>query len=128
MTEFELAVRRVWVAGHRGMAGSAIVRRLARENCEIVTATHAELDLLRQSQVEEWMHARSIDAIFLAAATVGGIWANSTRPAEFLYQNLAIQTNVIHSAWRTGVKNCCSSAPPASIRDSPPGPCVRMTF
>jgi GDP-L-fucose synthase len=86
------------------MAGSAIARRLGSENCEIVVATHSELDLLRQTEVEAWMADRKIDAVFLAAATVGGIMANSTRPAEFLYDNIAIASNVIHAAWRTGVK------------------------
>jgi GDP-L-fucose synthase len=86
------------------MAGSAIVRRLAREDCEIVTVTHAELDLLRQADVEEWMQANKLDAIFLAAATVGGIMANTTRPATFLYDNLVIETNVIEAARTTGVK------------------------
>jgi GDP-L-fucose synthase len=104
MSSFELSGRRVWVAGHRGMAGSAIARRLAGEDCEIITATHDELDLLRQADVEAWMADRKIDAVFLAAATVGGIMANSTRPAEFLYENLVIASNVIHSAWLTGVK------------------------
>ena len=104
MAEFDLTGRRVWVAGHRGMAGSAIARRLAREDCELVTATRGELDLLRQADVEEWMKGRKIDAVFLAAATVGGILANSTRPAEFLYENLAIETNIIHAARSTGVK------------------------
>jgi GDP-L-fucose synthase len=86
------------------MAGSAIVRRLAREDCEIVTVTHAELDLLRQSDVEEWTKANKLDAIFLAAATVGGIMANTMRPATFLYDNLVIETNVIEAARTTGVK------------------------
>jgi len=86
------------------MAGSAIARRLMRESCEIVTATRSELDLLRQAEVEAWMADRRIDVVFVAAATVGGIMANSTRPAEFLYDNLVIETNVIHAAWRTGVK------------------------
>jgi GDP-L-fucose synthase len=104
MSEFSLADRRVWVAGHRGMAGSAIVRRLQQERCEIVTAAHAELDLLRQSEVEAWLADHRIDAVFLAAATVGGILANSTRPAEFIYENLVIETNVIHAAWRGKVK------------------------
>ena len=104
MSSFDLAGRRVWVAGHRGMAGSAIVRRLAGEECEIVTATRSELDLLRQSDVNQWMAERKIEVVFVAAATVGGIMANATRPAEFLYENLAIETNVIHAAWRTGVK------------------------
>jgi len=104
MAAFDLAGRRIWVAGHRGLAGSAIARRLVREHCEILTATRAELDLLRQSEVRAWMGDQRIDAVFLAAATVGGILANSTRPAEFLYENLVIETNVIHSAWQTGVK------------------------
>ena len=101
---FPLAGRRVWVAGHRGMVGSAIVRRLARAECEVVTVARAEVDLRRQTEVEAWMEAQKLDAVFLAAATVGGILANSTRPAEFIYDNLAIETNVIHGAWKTGVK------------------------
>ena len=106
MTEpaFELAGRRVWVAGHRGMVGSAIVRRLAGEGCEVLTAGRAELDLLRQTDVESWMAEARPQAVFLAAAKVGGILANDTRPAEFIYENLAIETNIIHAAWRTGVE------------------------
>ena len=104
MSSFDLTGRRVWVAGHRGMAGAAIVRRLQREQCEIVTATRGELDLLRQADVHTWVADQRIDAIFLAAATVGGIMANSTRPAEFLYENLVIETNVIHAAKCAGVK------------------------
>jgi GDP-L-fucose synthase len=104
MSSFDLRGKRVWVAGHRGMAGSAIVRRLASEHCEIVTATRGELDLLRQADVHVWLADQKIDAIFLAAATVGGILANSTRPAEFLYENLVIETNVIHAAKCAGVK------------------------
>jgi GDP-L-fucose synthase len=98
MSNFELSGKRVWVAGHNGMAGSAIVRRLSRENCDIVTVTRAELDLLRQADVSAWIADQRIDAVFLAAAKVGGIMANSTRPAEFLYENLVIATNVIHAA------------------------------
>jgi GDP-L-fucose synthase len=86
------------------MAGSAIVRRLASESCEVVTASRKELDLLRQADVDAWMGDRKIDVVFLAAATVGGILANATRPAEFLYENLVIEANVIHAAWRSGVK------------------------
>ncbi len=104
MAEFGLSGRKVWVAGHRGMAGSAIVRRLEREQCEIITAGRSELNLLRQADVESWMADKKVDAVFLAAATVGGIMANATRPAEFLYENLTIETNVIHAAYRTGVK------------------------
>ena len=104
MAKFDLSGRKVWVAGHRGMAGSAIARRLASENCEIITAGRSELDLLRQADVERWMSDKKVDAIFLAAAKVGGIMANATRPAEFLYENLVIETNIIHAAWSTGVK------------------------
>lgn len=104
MISFDLTGKRVWVAGHRGMAGGAIVRRLMRENCEIVTADRSELDLLRQADVHAWMADTKIDAVFLAAATVGGIMANTTRPAEFLYENLVIETNVIHAAKGAGVK------------------------
>ena len=104
MSSFDLAGRRVWVAGHRGMAGSAIARRLESENCESVTATRSELDLLRQADVDAWMADTKIDVVILAAATVGGIMANATRPAEFLYENLVIETNIIHAAWRSGVK------------------------
>jgi GDP-L-fucose synthase len=101
---FALAGRRVFVAGHRGMAGSAIMRRLARENCEILTADRRQLDLTRQAEVEAWLNAQRPDAVFLAAARVGGIVANNAHPASFIYENLAIQTNVIHAAWRAGVK------------------------
>ena len=102
-TRFSLRSRRVWVAGHAGMVGSALIRRLAREGCEILTADHAELDLERQDQVEAWMADRRPEAIFLAAAKVGGILANDTRPAEFIYSNLMIEANVIHAAHRLNV-------------------------
>jgi GDP-L-fucose synthase len=86
------------------MAGSAIVRRLATENCTILTAGHDMLDLARQTEVEKWLAANKPDAIFLAAARVGGIMANATRPAEFIHDNLIIETNVIHGAYKAGVK------------------------
>lgn len=98
-----LAGKRVWVAGHRGLAGSAIVRRLGREQCEILTLSRDIVDLRRQDAVEQWLLANRPDVVVLAAATVGGILANSTRPAEFLYDNLVIETNVIHGAYRAGV-------------------------
>jgi GDP-L-fucose synthase len=104
MSEFSLSNRRVWVAGHRGMAGAAIVKRLESEDCEIVTAARSELDLMKQDDVFAWMADQKIDAVFLAAAKVGGIMANATRPAEFLYENLTIEANVIHGAYRAGVK------------------------
>ncbi len=100
---FSLAGRRVWVAGHRGMVGSAIQRRLGAEDCQVLTAGREELDLTRQAEVEAWLAESRPEVVFLAAATVGGILANDTRPAEFIYDNLAIETNVIHAAWRAGV-------------------------
>jgi len=96
--------KRVWVAGHRGMAGAAIVRRLAREKCEILTVGRSEVDLRRQAEVERWMADQRPDVVFVAAATVGGIHANNTRPAEFLYDNLVIETNIIHGAHQAGVR------------------------
>ena len=101
---YSLSGKRVWVVGHRGMVGAALLRRLDTEDCEIFAATKGELDLRRQADVQEWMTETRAQAVFLAAATVGGIQANSTRPAEFLYDNLAISTNVIHAAWKTGVE------------------------
>jgi GDP-L-fucose synthase len=103
-TDYSLEGKRVWVAGHRGMAGSAIVRRLAVERCGILSASRDEVDLRRQAEVERWMEAARPHAVFVAAGTVGGILANSTRPAEFLYDNLAIESNIIHAAHRVGVE------------------------
>src|SRR5262245_30160007 len=87
---FRLACRRVWVAGHGGMVGQALVRRLAREKCEILTVDRRTLDLRRQRETEDWIAANRPEVVFLAAATVGGIYANDSRPAEFLYDNLLI--------------------------------------
>lgn len=101
---YSLNGKRVWVAGHRGMVGSALVRRLARENCTVLTATRSDVNLTRQAEVEAWMRAEKPQAVFLAAAVVGGIVANDTRPAEFLTDNLQIQTNVIATAHETGVE------------------------
>jgi len=100
---FNLTGRRVFVAGHRGMVGSALVRRLAREECEILTASRAELDLERQADVAAWLADKRPSAIFLAAAKVGGIIANDTQPAEVIYEHLAIQNHVIEGARRIGV-------------------------
>jgi len=103
-TAFDLSGKRVWVAGHNGMVGSAILRRLASENCTVITAGRGDVDLRNQAQVHDWMSGAKPDAVFLAAAKVGGILANDTRPAEFLHDNLAIQTNVIHSSHNLGVQ------------------------
>ncbi len=101
---FSFEGKRVFVAGHRGLAGSAIVRRLAAEGCAVLTVDRERLDLRRQAEVEAWLAANKPDAVFVAAATVGGIQANSTRPAEFIYDNLAIETNLIHGAHKAGVE------------------------
>ncbi|BDV00887.1 GDP-L-fucose synthase [Thermodesulfomicrobium sp. WS] len=96
---------RIYVAGHRGLVGSALMRQLtARGYTNLLTRTHAELDLTRQADVEAFFAAERPEYVFLAAAKVGGIYANNTYPAEFIHQNLAIQTNVIHAAWQYGVK------------------------
>lgn len=101
---YVLKGKRVFVAGHRGMVGSALVRRLVSEGCEVITASRNELDLTRQADVEGWFGQTKPDAVFLAAAKVGGILANATHPANFLYDNLAIQTNVINSAFKHNVE------------------------
>ncbi len=94
---------RIWVAGHRGLVGSAIVRRLQAEGASnLLLRTHAQLDLTDQHAVDDFFAREKPEYVFLAAAKVGGIHANDTYPAEFLRDNLAIQTNVIHSAWRHG--------------------------
>jgi GDP-L-fucose synthase len=101
---FELKAKRVYVAGHNGMAGSAIVRRLAGEGCEILTAERKTLNLTDQSQTERWLAAHRPDAVFLAAGLVGGIYANDSYPADFIADNLAIGLNVIRGSFRAGVK------------------------
>lgn len=96
---------RIYVAGHRGLVGAALVRRLRRAGfVNLILRTRAELDLTDQPAVERFFQAEKPEFVFLAAARVGGIQANRTRPAEFIYENLAIQTNVIHAAWRHGVR------------------------
>jgi GDP-L-fucose synthase len=97
-TPFELDGKTVFVAGHRGMVGSALMRRLARENVELLTVPRSEVDLRDQAAVNKWFAARRPQVVFLAAAKVGGIAANNTLRGEFLYDNLAISANVIHAA------------------------------
>lgn len=107
MTQYEhysLEGKRVFVAGHRGMVGSALVRRLDREGCEILVADRRTLDLTRQAEVERWMAANRPHAVIVAAAKVGGILANSTYPVEFLHNNLLISNNVISAAHDAGVE------------------------
>ncbi|MCI5048532.1 MAG: GDP-L-fucose synthase [Aquisalinus sp.] len=102
---YSLSGKKVWVTGHRGMVGGALVRRLASEECaDILTTSRAEVDLRRQQAVEEWITANKPDAVFISAAKVGGIMANDTYPAEFLYDNLMITSNIIEASYRSGVQ------------------------
>lgn len=95
---YALEGKRIFIAGHTGMVGSALMRRFAQENCEIITASHSTLDLTRQSPTESYITDVKPDVIIVAAARVGGILANAQYPADFLYDNLAIGMNVIHAA------------------------------
>ena len=104
MAPYELRGKRVFVAGHRGMVGSALVRRLASEECEVLTVPRQTVDLRDQSAVDAWFNEHRPQAVFMAAATVGGIYANNARPGDFLFDNLAIATNTIHAAHRTDVE------------------------
>jgi len=100
---YALVGKKIFVAGHRGMVGAALTRRLGDENCEILTANRQTLDLRDQQGVREYLADNNPDAVILAAAKVGGILANDTYPAEFLYDNLVMETNVIEGAFRAGV-------------------------
>ncbi|MGA3310827.1 MAG: GDP-L-fucose synthase [Xanthobacteraceae bacterium] len=101
---FDLSDRRVFVAGHRGMVGAAIVRRLVQRNSALVTAGRETLDLFRQDDTERFLGSIKPDVVIVAAAKVGGIHANNVLPAEFIYENLVIATNLIHGAFRAGVR------------------------
>ena len=103
-TPFELKGRRVFVAGHRGMVGSALVRRLASEDVELLTVARAEVDLRNQAAVFEWFAKKRPQAVFLAAAKVGGIVANNTLRAEFIYDNLVLATNIIQASHQSGAE------------------------
>ena len=100
---YDLRGKRVYVAGHRGMVGSAVVRRLASEDCDVLTAGRDRVDLMRQAEVEAFLQAERPDAIVMAAAKVGGILANDTYPADFLYNNLIIEANITEAAHRADV-------------------------
>jgi GDP-L-fucose synthase len=101
---YDLTGKRIWVTGHRGMVGAALVRRLEREGCEVLTTDRAETDLKRQTDVEGWISRNAPHAIFMAAGTVGGILANDSRPADFLYDNLIMQANIAEAAWQAKVE------------------------
>ena len=100
---YDLTGKRIWVAGHRGMVGGAVVRRLASEGCEVITAGREVVDLVNQKAVHNWMAATKPDTIVLAAAKVGGIHANATSPVDFLYENLMIEANILHAAHEADV-------------------------
>lgn len=101
---YDLKGKRIFVAGHRGMVGSAVVRRLATEDCEVITAAREELDLVDQAAVNAWMQEQRPDAIVMAAAKVGGIKANNDFPVDFLYKNLMIETNIAQAAHEVDVE------------------------
>ena len=97
-------INKIFLAGHNGMVGSAICRQLQNQNCEVITASRKELDLTNQAHVKKFFAAHKFDQVYLAAAKVGGIHANNTYPAEFIYQNLMIQSNIIHSSYQSDVE------------------------
>lgn len=101
---FRLEGKRVLLAGHNGMVGRAVVPLLEKKNCEIITANRSELNLIHQDSVSNWLSSEKPDVVVVCAAKVGGILANQTQPADFIYQNLMIQTNLIHGAFRVGVE------------------------
>ncbi len=101
---YDLRGKRVWVAGHRGMVGAALVRRLEREDCTILAAPRGTVDLRLQAETEAWIAQAKPQLVYVAAAKVGGILANATRPADFLYDNLVIEANVIHGSYKAGVE------------------------
>ena len=102
--KYNLQGKKIFVAGHQGMLGSSICRNLEKKNVEVLAISHDKLDLTRQSDVENWVKVNRPDAIIVAAAKVGGIYANDNYPAEFIYQNLAIEQNLIHAAHLNGVE------------------------
>ena len=100
---YTLTNKRVWIAGHNGMVGSAVLRRLSHEDCEIITIPKHKLDLRNGESVLRWMKKNKPEIVIVAAGKVGGIHANSHYPADFLYDNLMIEANIIHNAWVSGV-------------------------
>jgi GDP-L-fucose synthase len=101
---YSLDGKRIWVAGHKGMVGRAVVRALEKRDCTILTAERSDADLTRQDEVEKWMSANKADAVIVCAARVGGILANHTYPADFIYDNLMIEANIVHAAHKNGVE------------------------
>lgn len=102
--KFNIEGSKIWVTGHNGMVGSALLHRLEKENCEILSIDRNHLDLTNQEKTQIWLKRNKPDAVFLVAAKVGGILANDKYPADFIYNNLAIETNIIHGSYLAGVK------------------------
>lgn len=103
-SDYNLEGKKVWVTGHRGMVGAALTRRLERENCTLLTSSRVEVDLRDQAAVRSWIDKNRPQAVFIAAAKVGGIYANDQYPAEFLYDNLMIEANLIHASHQAAVE------------------------
>ena len=101
---YSLGGKRIWVAGHNGMVGRAVVRALEKRDCKILIAARDEVDLTRQGEVEEWLANNKPDAVIVCAARVGGILANDTYPADFIYDNLMIEANIIHAAHKNRIE------------------------
>ncbi|MGC6535005.1 MAG: NAD-dependent epimerase/dehydratase family protein, partial [Parvibaculales bacterium] len=101
---YALSGKKIWVAGHKGMVGRAVVRTLAARDCTILTAERSDADLTRQAEVEAWVAANQPDAVIVCAARVGGILANDSYPADFIYDNLMIEANIIHAAFKADVE------------------------
>ena len=111
---------KIYIAGHRGMIGSAIDRKLKNLGFNnILTRSRDELDLTNQTQVQKFFEAEKPDQVYLCAAKVGGVYANNTFPAEFIYDNLMIESNVIHNAWRVGVKKLLFLGSAVCTQNSP---------
>ncbi len=104
MTVFDLAGTRIWVTGHSGMVGGALVRRLQSEDCTVLTTSRQQVDLCSQAAVQDWMRCHQPDVVIIAAARVGGIVANAARPADFLYENLMIEANLVEAAHQSNVR------------------------
>lgn len=119
---FELDGKRIWVAGHRGMVGAALCRRLAPENCQVITAPRDKLDLREQQDVTRWMDANRPDVIVIAAARVGGILANQLYPADFIYDNIMISANIINAARAFGTSKLLYIGSSATYPELAPQP------
>lgn len=104
MTAFDLAGTRIWVTGHTGMVGGALLRRLQKEDCTVLTTSRQQVDLCSQAAVQDWMRCHQPDVVIIAAARVGGIVANAARPADFLYENLMIEANLVEAAHQLNVR------------------------